>query len=50
MLNSDINVSNTRIENNKQNKERFEKEIEELSARINDLEEEEKQKKKRRKI
>ncbi len=44
MLNSDINVSNTRIENNKQNKERFEKEIEELSARINDLEEEKKQK------
>ena len=30
MLNSDINVSYTRIENNKQNKERFEKEIEEL--------------------
>ena len=30
MLNSDINVSKTRIENNKQNKERFEKEIEEL--------------------
>ena len=44
MLNSDINVSNTRIENNKQNKERFENEIEELSARINDLEEEKKQK------
>ena len=44
MLNSDINVSNTRIENNKQNKERFEKEIEELSARIKELEEEKKQK------
>ena len=43
MLNSDINVSNTRIENNKQNKERFEKEIEELLARIKDLEEEKKQ-------
>ena len=44
MLNSDINVSNTRIENNKQNKGRFEKEIEELSARIKELEEEKKQK------
>ncbi len=44
MLNSDINVSNTRIENNKQNKERFEKEIEELIARIKELEEEKKQK------
>ena len=44
MLNSDINVSNTRIENNKQNKDRFEKEIEELSVRIKDLEEEKKQK------
>ena len=44
MLNSDINVSNTRIENNKQNKERFEKEIEELTARTKELEEEKKQK------
>ena len=44
MLNSDINVSNTRIENNKQNRERFEKEIEELTARTKELEEEKKQK------
>ena len=44
MLNSDINVSKTRIENNKQNKERFEKEIEELDSRIKELEDEKKQK------
>ncbi len=44
MLHSDINVSNTRIENNKQNKERLEKEIEELTTRIKELEEEKKQK------
>ena len=49
MLNSDINVSNTRIENNKQNKDRFEKEIEELSVRIKDLEEEKKQKRRKKK-
>ena len=44
MLNSDINVSNTRIENNKENKLRFEKEIKELETRIKELEEEKKQK------
>ena len=30
MLNSDINVANTRITNNKENSQRFEKEIKEL--------------------
>ena len=44
MLNSDINVSNTKIENNKENKLRFEKEIKELETRIKELEEEKKQK------
>lgn len=44
MLNSDINVSNTRIENNKENKLRFEKEVKELETRIKELEEEKKQK------
>ena len=39
MLNSDINVSNTRIENNKENKLRFEKEVKELETRIKELEE-----------
>ena len=34
MLNSDINVANTRIANNVENKQRFEKEIEELTKRI----------------
>ena len=48
MLNSDINVSNTRIENNKQNKERFANEIEDLSSRIKELEEEKKQKEEKR--
>ena len=44
MLNSDINVANTRISNNKENKGRFEKEIEEQKERLNELEEEIKQK------
>ena len=43
MLNSDINVANTRINNNQENKERFEKEIEELKQRKQELEEELKQ-------
>ena len=44
MLNSDINVANTRIANNKENSERYEKEIEDLKTRIKELEEESKQK------
>ena len=43
MLNSDINVANTRINNNQENKERFEKEIEEASLKKSQLEEEMKQ-------
>ena len=48
MLNSDINVANTRISNNKENKERYEKEIEELNIRKKELEEEIKQKEEKR--
>ena len=44
MLNSDINVANTRIHNNQENKERFEKEIEELATKKQELEDEMKQK------
>lgn len=44
MLNSDINVSNTRITNNKANSERFSQEIEELKAKIKELNEEKEQK------
>ncbi len=44
MLNSDINVANTRITNNKQNSERFEKEIEEQNKRIEELKQEIQQK------
>lgn len=44
MLNSDINVSNTRIANNTENSERLKNEIEELQKRIEELEEEKKQK------
>ena len=44
MLNSDISVANTRISNNKENTQRFEKEIEELKTRKQELEEELKQK------
>ena len=47
-LNSDINVANTRIENNKENSIRYENEIEEFKKKIKDLEEELNQKKKRR--
>ena len=48
MLNSDINVANTRIHNNQENKERFEKEIEEAKQRKQELEEEKKQKEEKR--
>lgn len=44
MLNSDINVANTRINNNNENSKRFEKEIEELNEKIEELQEEIKQK------
>ena len=43
-LNSDINVANTRIGNNKENSKRYEKEIEELRTRIKELQEEIEQK------
>jgi len=44
MLNSDINVANTRISNNLENKTRFENEIEELNKRLTELADEIKQK------
>ena len=44
MLNSDINVANTRISNNNENRKRFEEEIIENNKRKNELEEELKQK------
>ncbi len=40
MLNSDINVANTRIHNNQENKQRFQKEIKEATTKKQDLEEE----------
>jgi len=43
MLNSDINVANTRIHNNQENKARFEKEMEEATLKQKELEEEMKQ-------
>ena len=43
-INSDINVAKERIENNKQNAERYKNEIEEVKQRNLDLEEEKKQK------
>ena len=43
-INSDINVAIERKENNKENKERFAQEIEEIKTRITELEEEQKQK------
>ena len=48
MLNSDINVANTRINNNEENKQRYEKEIEELKIRKKELEDEIKQKEEKR--
>ncbi len=44
MLNSDINVANTRISNNKENKQRYAKEIEESKTRLQELHEEMEQK------
>lgn len=43
MLHSDINVANTRIHNNQENKERFEKEMQEATLKQQELEEERKQ-------
>ena len=48
MLNSDINVANTRIANNKENKQRYEKEIEESKTRLQELHEEMEQKQEKR--
>ena len=48
MLNSDINVANTRIVNNNENNQRFENEIEELKTRIEELNEEIKNKQEKR--
>ena len=48
MLNSDINVANTRIHNNEENSARFEKEIEELKVRTEELKEEIEQKKEKK--
>jgi len=42
-INSDINIANERISNNKENYDRYLKEIEEVSLRIAELEEEKKQ-------
>ena len=47
-LNSEINVSKTKIENNLENIERFKNEIEENAARIQELTEEKEQKNKRK--
>lgn len=47
-LNSQINVSNERIFNNNENYARYEKEVEELAARNNELEEEKVQKKEKK--
>ena len=44
MLNSDINVANTRIANNRENDERYTQEIQELEKRIEELNDEIKQK------
>lgn len=44
MLNSDINVANTRISNNKENKQRYEKEIEESNIKLEELHKEIEQK------
>ncbi len=48
MLNSNINVAETKISNNKENKTRWEKEIEELKARKEELEQEINQKEERK--
>lgn len=44
MLNSDINVANTRIANNKENSQRYEKEIEEAKQKLEELKQEIEQK------
>ncbi len=48
ILNSDINVANTRIGNNQENKKRFEKEIEETKQKKQELEKEKQQKEEKR--
>ena len=48
MLNSDINVSKTKISNNEENEKRFLEEIEEKITRLKELEEEQKQKDEKR--
>ena len=48
MLNSDISVAKTRIENHNENTVRFEKEIEEAKEKLNDLNEELEQKKQKK--
>ena len=48
MLNSDISVARTRIENNNENSKRYEKEIEESKEKLKDLQEELEQKKEKK--
>ena len=48
MLNSDINVANTRISNNKENSQRYEKEIEEANLRLEELQKEMEQRQEKR--
>ncbi len=48
MLNSDISVAKTRIENNNENSKRYEKEIEESKEKLNDLNKELEQKKEKK--
>lgn len=48
MLNSDINVANTRISNNKENRQRYEKEIQESNQRLEELKQEMEQRQEKR--
>ena len=48
MLNSDINVANTRISNNKENSQRYEKEIQEANQRLEELKQEMEQRQEKR--
>ena len=48
MLNSDINVANTRIANNEENRQRYEKEIEESQKKLEELKNEIEQKQEKR--
>ena len=48
MLNSDINVANTRIFNNKENSQRYEKEIQEANQRLEELKQEMEQRQEKR--